>query len=180
MKITPKNKPLSPEERAANTGLLTIDKVMNKIVQEGYPSLEEYEKQMTKETIAKLYKKDSQNITEEEIFEQCKLIKIQYFNEMCEEKILQGFKCSNGFFYRTNRDDQTNMIGQKDDLNNSSETVIYWKTEDAGYRPHTRDEWLMMYQEAFNHKREKLFIYDSLKKEIQLAKSHEELLEITW
>lgn len=180
MSIVVNNKKLGSEERATEKGLLTIEKVIFKIIDSGYPNLESYEQELYKETLSKINKKKVDEITDKEILEHCKMIKIEYFKEMCEEKIIAGFTCSNGHFYRTNRDDQTNMIGQKDDLTSDPTEIVYWKTEDIGYKPHTQQEWLTMYREAFVHKKQKLFMYDGIKKEIQMAQSHEELLEIIW
>lgn len=180
MTIEVNNKKLKDKERAAEKGLLTIEKVIHKIISFGYPSLEDFEKTLYRETVSKVNKKKVNELTENDILEHCKMIKTEYFKEMCEEKIIAGFTCSNGHFYRTNRDDQTNLIGQKDDLTDDPAEIVYWKTEDIGYKAHSQEEWIMMYKEAFRHKKEKLFIYDSLKKEIQMCESHEELLLITW
>jgi len=59
------------------------------------------------------------------------------------------------------------------------ETVM-WKTEDAGYISHTREGWLDIYRQAFTHKQTQLFKYDTLKKQVNDAKTHEELTAITW
>lgn len=110
-----------------------------------------------------------------------KMIKKAYFNRLCDSKIEEGFASSNGHFYRTNRDDQVNMIGQKDELN-ADETIeiVPWKTEDVGYIDHTREEWLKVYREAFSHKRNHLFRYDALKNEIDTLTTIDEVKNITW
>lgn len=102
-------------------------------------------------------------------------------NRQCEEAIVQGFTASNGHVYRTNRDDQTNMIGQKDELmSKTSITTVPWKTEDAGYIVHTREEWLTVYAEAFAHKKNQLFKYDTLKGEVYKCERKEEVDIIKW
>jgi hypothetical protein len=120
-------------------------------------------------------------ITPEYVLNHNKKLKIEVLKEQCENAILEGFVASNGHTYRTNRDDQINMIGQKDELmaDESTETV-YWKTEDAGYIAHSREEWLMIYNEAFAHKRQSLFKYDSLKQAVLDAKTHADVVAINW
>jgi hypothetical protein len=121
------------------------------------------------------------SITEDYIFNYLKSIRKEFIKAQCEEDILEGFTASNGHVYRTNRDDQTNMIGQKDYLNDHPEvTQVKWKTEDAGYIVHTREEWLGIYLEAFNVKMVKLYKYDALSKQIIQATNEAEVLGITW
>ena len=121
------------------------------------------------------------NITEEYIMKRHKEIKINMLAVQCEEDILNGFTMENGHTYRTNRDDQMNMLGQKEELNSDPNiTSVPWKTEDAGYVIHTREEWLNMYSEAFKSKKAKLFKYDTLKKKVQDATTDAELIEIQW
>ncbi|MCA1025794.1 hypothetical protein LCM23_06790 [Cytobacillus kochii] len=113
--------------------------------------------------------------------ERAKSGKNSKLKKACEESILAGFSSANGHFYRTNRDDQTNMIGQKDILNSDeSISTVQWKTEDAGYIAHTREEWLKVYNEAFMHKQKQLFKYDSLKSQVLSATTQEELDSINW
>lgn len=95
-----------------------------------------------------------------------KASKIAEFKALCESTIEAGFTSSNGHTYRTNRDDQINMIGQKDDLSDGTITVVPWNTEDAGYVNHTPDEWLTVYSEAFNYKKKQLLYYNSLKEKV--------------
>lgn len=103
------------------------------------------------------------------------------FKSICEEKIINGFQSSNGHWYRTNRDDQTNMIGQKDELiDDETILTVNWKTEDMGYISHTREEWLIIYKEAFFHKKTQLYRYNELKKIIDNCDSVEELNLIEW
>ena len=121
------------------------------------------------------------NITEEYIMNRHKEIKINMLAVQCEEDILNGFTMPNGHTYRTNRDDQMNMLGQKEEINSDPNiTQVPWKTEDAGYVIHTREEWLAMYSEAFKQKKAKLFKYDTLKKRAQEAKTDAELIAIQW
>lgn len=117
----------------------------------------------------------------EKILENMKNAKIEDLNRTCEESIEAGFISSNGHHYRTNRDDQVNMIGQKDELTEDLEiTVVSWKTEDLGYIDHSRDEWLLVYKEAFAHKKAQLLKYDDLKKQVLLCQTIEEVQAIQW
>lgn len=121
------------------------------------------------------------DVTSQDIFEYHKELKHLVFKETCEDNILEGFTASNGHFYRTNRDDQINLMGQKDELfANEAVATVYWKTEDVGYIPHTREEWMNVYREAFNHKKQILFKYDTKKTLIVNATTEEELIAIKW
>lgn len=111
----------------------------------------------------------------------CKDVKVLFFKNTCELKIEEGFTATNGNFYRTNRDDQTNMIGQKDALSDDLSLLhVPWKTEDKGYVMHTREDWLKVHQEAFTHKQKQLIKYDTLKKKVLTALTQEELSLINW
>jgi hypothetical protein len=120
-------------------------------------------------------------ITDEYILGYHKELKIEKLSKECESNILSGFTASNGKVYRTNRDDQINMIGQKDKLQ-SDETItsVMWKTEDSGYAEHTREEWTTVYGEAFDHKSRQLFKYDRLKNLILGATTDTEVTNIGW
>lgn len=120
-------------------------------------------------------------VDNEYILNHHKKLKIELLKEQCETAIEKGFVASNGHTYRTNRDDQINMIGQKDELM-ADETIntVLWKTEDEGYIEHTRDEWLNVYSEAFAFKKAQLLKYDSLKKLVNEAKTHEDIIAISW
>lgn len=116
-----------------------------------------------------------------EYLEKLKAIKKEKFKSMCEEDILIGFTATNGHFYRTNRDDQLNMSGQKTELDDDlSITTVAWKTEDVGYIIHTREEWLNIYIQAFQHKKKTLEKYNTLKLQIRDAITETELAGITW
>jgi hypothetical protein len=110
-----------------------------------------------------------------------KEIKISELNGICDLKIEEGFTSSNGHHYRTNRDDQVNMIGQKDELDaNLLITEVAWKTEDVGYIIHPRLEWLQVYREAFAHKETQLYKYNELKQKVLLCISVAEVESIQW
>jgi hypothetical protein len=101
----------------------------------------------------------------------------------CEESITNGFTSTNGHHYRTNRDDQTNMIGQKDELaEDLTITQVYWKAEDVGHWiVHTRDEWLnQVYSESFKHKKAQLAKYNDLRGKVEACLTIEEVDLIVW
>lgn len=113
--------------------------------------------------------------------DEAKNLKKQEMNSACEKAIVGGFTSSNNHVYRTNRDDQTNMIGQYNALvADSSIANVQWKTEDVGYVTITRDEWLTVYQEAFTHKQTQLFKYNQLKGKIYACTTTDEVTAIVW
>lgn len=121
-------------------------------------------------------------ITEKYLFERLKQHKIQTLSARCEEAILNGFFSTNGNFYRTNRDDQINMIGQKDllDSRQNIETVM-WKTENHGYLPHTKEDWLKyVYYFALDFKSNQLFRYNHLKTLVTTAPDENTVIAIEW
>lgn len=121
------------------------------------------------------------DITDEYILNHHKNLKISILSDICDETITNGFTASNGHKYRTNRDDQINMIGKKIQLQDDPTiTTVMWKTEDAGYIAHTREEWLQVYKEAHQHKEQNLFKYNTLKQQVMNAATHEEIVAITW
>jgi hypothetical protein len=151
------------------------------LIENGYDRFSLAEKNALITELANRNKLSFLEVNEEYILNHHKTLKIEMFKEICETDIEKGFTATNGHFYRTNRDDQINMIGQKD-LLNSMPTIesVMWKTEDAGYIEHTKAEWLDIYTQAFMHKQETLFKYDSLKKNIMLATTHAEIMSMTW
>jgi hypothetical protein len=153
-----------------------------KLVKEGWAAFSLGEKNALILSLATKDQVEYSKITDEYILDHHKFLKKELLKEKCELVIEEGFVYSvNGHKYRTNRDDQINMIGQKDELlADETITIVQWKTEDAGYISHTRDEWLDIYNQAFVHKKETLLKYDTLKKAVQDALTHEEILSITW
>ena len=110
-----------------------------------------------------------------------KELKIEELRLLCDSSIESGFTATNGHFYRMNRDDQLNMIGQKDFLyDNPEESIVYWKTEDSGYVSHTREEWMSIYSQGFLDKKKKLFKYDRLRTKVRSATTSDEVVSIFW
>lgn len=159
-------------------GLVPVER---KLLTSGFDSLDTLEKNQLVSQIAKKEGKMYYEITEDYILEYHKNLKIDVLRQICNDKIINGFTASNGHTYRTNRDDQLNMIGQKVELMaDESITTVSWKTEDAGYIDHTREEWLQVYKEGYEHKETNLLKYNTLKQQVRDAKTHDEVLAISW
>jgi hypothetical protein len=154
----------------------------NALIEKGFDNMSVYEKNNLIVLIADGLGIGYSDVTSDTILNYHKQIKTPILSDQCEDDIVNGFTSTvNGHHYRTNRDDQTNMIGQKDELmDDQSITIVPWKTEDQGYIDHTRDDWLTIYHEAFQAKKQKLFKYDSLKKKVIDAKTHDEIVLIKW
>lgn len=151
------------------------------LMDEGFDSLSLNDKNLLVNYMAKQSGQPVLNIDPEFVLNYHKNLKIEYLRENVEAEICVGFTATNGHTYRTNRDDQINMIGQKDELvEDETITEVHWKTENAGYVLHTKEEWLTVYREAFAHKKAKLFKYNTLKQQVLSAETHDELLEIKW
>lgn len=152
-----------------------------KLLEEGYGAFTQEDKDHLITILSRREGSSPQLITEEYIFEHHKHLKSEVIKEACEDAILNGFTASNGHFYRTNRDDQINMIGQKDALGMMSpDELILWKTEDAGYVTHTQEEWMKIYVEAFIYKKNQLLKYNILRQKMSMAETHEDILAINW
>lgn len=151
-----------------------------KLLEEGMINFSQEEKNQLINILAGLKQVGLADVTDEFILTYHKEMKSNVMSDECENAILGGFTATNGHFYRTNRDDQVNLIGQKDLLMDSDDQVVPWKTENNGYIMHTREEWLKVYIEAFQHKRTQLYKYNTLKMQIMAAASHEEVLAINW
>jgi uncharacterized protein YktA (UPF0223 family) len=121
------------------------------------------------------------DITDEYILDYHRQLKIDILSEKCDEIIVKGFVSANGHTYRTNRDDQLNMVAKNVQLLHD-ETIleVNWKTEDVGYVLHTRAEWLQVYNEGVVHKETNLYKYNTLKAQVASATTHAEILAVAW
>ncbi|MEK4560460.1 MULTISPECIES: DUF4376 domain-containing protein [unclassified Bacillus (in: firmicutes)] len=157
-----------------------ITRIEQQMLDEGISSFTQYDMNTLIVRIADKLGKLPYEITEDVILQHHKNLKNDLLSEACEEEIIKGFTASNGHVYRTNRDDQVNMIGQKDILDDTdSAEPIKWRTEDAGWIDHTKDEWLQVYKEAFDFKKSTLLKYASLKDQVNNATTHDEIVKIT-
>lgn len=123
------------------------------------------------------------DIDKEYLLQHHKDLKIQQFSNICEDEILNGFiSQTNGNKYRTNRDDQLNLIGKflSVDRMPDLETVM-WKAENLGAQvPHTREEFIAIYDEAFLHKEKKLYKLHLLREQVKACKTDAEVHQLTW
>ncbi|MGG1051969.1 hypothetical protein ABE174_19640 [Bacillus subtilis] len=157
-----------------------ITRIEQQMLDKGISSFTQYDMNTLIVRIADKLGKLPYEITEDVILQHHKNLKNNLLSEACEEEIIKGFTASNGHVYRTNRDDQVNMIGQKDILDDTdSAEPIKWRTEDAGWIDHTKDEWLQIYKEAFDFKKSTLLKYASLKDQVNNATTHDEIVKIT-
>lgn len=169
-------------ESSAFNLIISFDKkIFDVLLAKGYKAMNTAEKNNLIAIIA--YEKEMayNDITDDYIIDYHKNLKLSKLSEECESNILKGFTSSNGHVYRTNIDDQINMIVQRDILNYNPEIeTVMWKTDDEGYIEHTREEWFQIYNEAFEHKQNQLFKYEQLKQQVINAKTHDEILAIKW
>lgn len=158
-----------------------LTKLEQRLTAVGYSALDLVEKNNLIQELARKAGKPFNEITEDYILKYHKQIKLSAMTVACETTIVKGFTASNGHFYRTDRDDQINFFGQKEELNDDPAlSTVQWKTEDAGYVLHTREEWIKVYKEAHQHKKGILYKYNVLKMQVAAAQSHEDILAVAW
>jgi hypothetical protein len=122
-------------------------------------------------------------ITPEFLLDRHKQLKIQSFSALCENEILDGFVSgTTGHTYRTNINDQINFMGKylvvKED---ETITTVFWKAEELGEQVlHTREEFLAVYREAFDHKEGRLFKLHTLRNAIKNCVTDEEVVSVVW
>jgi hypothetical protein len=151
------------------------------LLENGYDALSLSDKNVIIATIANEFGVEYNKVTDDHILNYHKNFKIAVLKSQCEADIENGFTAFNGHFYRTNRDDQINMIGQKGELDDDpSITEVPWKTEDADYIMHTREDWIKIYKEAFLTIRKKTLKYGQLKRDVKNVQSHPEIVEVKW
>ena len=161
---------------------MVLTQLEQMLIEKSYQGMSLYDRNLL---IAEIGAKDGIGynfITEDYILKYHKNLKTSIFAELCEKEILEGFKSElNGHTYRTNRDDQINMIGQKDWLDaNPNEATVMWKTEDVGYLEHTREDWIKIYNEAFQYKKSVLYKYNVLKNTVEQTVKESDLVSIVW
>ncbi|MGH0831170.1 hypothetical protein ACQVTX_23130 [Bacillus pretiosus] len=163
--------------------MLFESQIEEQLVSIGYDNMNREQKNELITTLARKEGSILSYITDEYILNHHKKLKSAILSEKCDEVIVTGFKSTNGHTYRMKGDDQINFIGQAHELiffDKETETVP-WLTEDADYIVHSRDEWLNnVYREAFMHKKAQLYKYSELKKKITDAKTHAEIVAVTW
>ncbi|UOE58057.1 hypothetical protein [Cytobacillus oceanisediminis] len=122
-------------------------------------------------------------VTKEYLHEYHKQLKIKYFSDVCEQTIVEGFvSTTNGNQYRLNRDDQLNLLGKYTFVKEDTDvTVVYWKAENLGMQiPHTKEEFLSIVKEGFEHKEKTLYKLDQLRKRVRECLTDSEILAVYW
>ena len=158
-----------------------LSSLEKKVLEVGYDGLSLSEKNDYIRLVASRKQKLVNQVTSEDLLDYHKEFKIYVFQVTCDTEIARGFTASNGHTYRTNREDQTNMLATKIQLSEDPTiTEVYWLTQDAGYLMHTREEWLKVYNEAFEHKKELVYKNGELRKMIENATTDAELVAIRW
>lgn len=147
----------------------------------GFKAMSLQEKNQLVSVIAGKEGKPYFEITEDYVLDYHKRLKIDILSEECDGAIVKGFTSSNGHHYRTNRDDQINMVAKNIQLlHDVTISEVKWKTEDAGYITHPRAEWLKVYSEGITHKETNLYKYNTLKIQISNATEEADILAVDW
>ncbi|MFD2704247.1 DUF4376 domain-containing protein [Salibacterium lacus] len=107
--------------------------------------------------------------------------KIKELSSKCKESIVYNFVASNGNGYRLTIEDQLNMQGQKSELDDDGTIEeVDWMTIDDSNVTHTRDEWLTIYKEAFQHKNDSIFKNKQLRDQVRVCETKEEVEAVEW
>ena len=162
--------------------LIGLTQLEKKLLESGLVSMPMEEKNDLVTIIAKKMGLSYFEVDENYILDYHKNLKAEEYSVLSDETIVGGFTSTNGHIYRTNRDDQMNMIGKALQLTlDSTLTTVNWKTEDAGYISLDRDAWIEeVFKEGLAHKERTLYKYNTLKYQVALAKTEVELLAIKW
>lgn len=164
-----------------DTSLIAATALERELLTKGFISFTNIQKNELVSELAQKFNLAYTDITEEYIFNYHKKLKKELMSKVCSNAILTGYKSSNGHTYRTNQDDQLNMIAQKEYINSHPELeTVKWKTLDAGYVEHPVEEWVQLYYEGFDYKMSILFKYEKIKKMVELAQNDFELTAIDW
>ncbi|RSL32677.1 hypothetical protein D7Z54_14605 [Salibacterium salarium] len=117
----------------------------------------------------------------EKPFDKVQVNKINELSSKCRDVIINGFVASNGNGYRLTVEDQLNMQGQKSELDDDSAIEeVDWMTIDDVNVTHTRDGWLTVYKEGFQHKNDSIFKNKRLRDEVRACTTKEEVEAVTW
>jgi hypothetical protein len=123
------------------------------------------------------------DITSDHILTHHKNLKINLLIQLRDNAIHGGFTSSNGHTYRTNPDDQVNMIGQKIELmDDNTITTVMWRQEDVNdWVSHTASDWIdKVYKEAFSYKQSQMSKCKGLISDVSQATTHDAIVAITW
>ncbi|MFD2704620.1 DUF4376 domain-containing protein [Salibacterium lacus] len=107
--------------------------------------------------------------------------KISELSSECKDEIVNKFEASNGKKYRLEVEDQLNMQGKKDQLDSDSDiNEIVWRTLNDENITHTKEEWLEVYREAFEHKEDALSKNKELRDQVSACETKEEVEAVEW
>jgi len=154
--------------------------ILNYLIANGHTTKEEFDKKVAD------FKYQNENPTFDYSglsLKEAKEQKVQELTHNCKQDIIYGFVASNGNAYRLTVEDQLNMQGQKNDLDDDPNiTSVGWMTKDDVSITHTRDEWLTMYKEAFQHKNDTIWKNKSLRDQVlaETTDTVEKVKNIEW
>jgi hypothetical protein len=113
-----------------------------------------------------------------------KFMKIEQLNYLCNQTIKAGFTSSalgTPHQYKSDYDDQINTIGCLTLLNaDSTLQSMIFKTVDAGFMIHTREQFLKLYKDGEEFKRNNITIYNTKKFQVLNALTKDEVIAIKW
>lgn len=135
-----------------------------------------------KEHISEFYQKPLAQVADEDLLAYHKEAQNKKLERRCQKEILNGFtSSSSGHTYRTNIDDQINILGKTLELVIKTLMLnVTWKTEDSGVLDHLREDFFEVFFESIHHKESKIAHLWQKKYEVSLCSSHEEINLIEW
>ena len=163
--------------------VIVLSEIEETLLKIGFDSMGSSDRNRLISTIARKENKSFDQIANSAyLLQYHKDLKTNLLSAKCDDVISEGYVAGvNGNTYRTNFNDIFYMMGQKLELVYNTEiTKILWKTMNAGYVNHTREEWLAVYKEGYLRVKYFLFRYDQLATLIQTCENHEDIVGITW
>lgn len=163
------------------------------LIQKGIPAeeLDNVEKAPIAKDVISLKEKSktSQEIYEELLvssasLEELKIARINWLKEQCSNAIYEGFVSqSTAHTFGFNSNDQGNMTQTMllivADTANTM-TTIQWKTKDAGVVEFSKEQFLIIVNEAKDHKLNQQYKYWLKEELILVAETVDELQSVTW
>ncbi|KEO84744.1 DUF4376 domain-containing protein [Tumebacillus flagellatus] len=113
-----------------------------------------------------------------------KSARVSELNAACNAAILAGFSSSalgETHTYDFDMEAQANLTGMLAVMNaDDSMNGTVWKTTDAGPLPHNRQQFIALCRDGLNHKNDLIARYWTLKAQVELAETEEEVNAIVW
>ena len=152
------------------------------LLNNNYDDLESNVLEEIKEHISEFYSIPLEQLVEDDILAYHKLAMIKRLERRCQQEVLEGFSSTTtGHIYRTNTDDQINILGKIVELMLKTELLnVQWKTEDSGVIDHTRETFFNVLYESIQHKEDKIVHLWQKKYEVGLCTGHDEINLIEW